>query len=340
MNFDMRSLSRAGLPAILLLALGCGESEVPGGDDGSPTTSGVGSTSDGEGSDAADGDSDDTAADTTTGAAETGATTGAEDCAAGAITISELPDDAPPGFDAVFDRDASVWGLHIYATPSVGEAKLVHAVGVLGQYLDNDENCEVDDPAVLATLQGNRASIVMFATEAELEANIGQLEGVFDQGYGLQDLYDAETHPDGAAQGDFDASLEEVLHLVTHYGWSETYPDVFGERDSAMAEAMDVARGGHFESVPASYPREAWYHYDDQTCDYECMATEYFYWALTSWLGGQDFGSRCNEIAIEWEACTPEQFETIDVAMHGLMTDRAYALPTVLPDGHYEPTAP
>ena len=338
MNFDMRSLPWASLPAIVLLALGCGEVEAPGGDDGS-TTGAMGSSSD-EGNDDTAGGSDDTAADETAGPAETGATTAVDGCAAGAITISALPDDAPPGFDAVFDRDASVWGLHVYATPSVGEDKLAHAVGVLGQYLDNDENCEPDDPAVLATLQGNRASLVMFATEAEVEANIRQLEGAFGAGYGLQDLYDSETHPDGAAEGRFDASLEEVLHLVTHYGWSETYPEVFGERDSAMAEAMDVARGGHFESVPQSYPREAWYHYDDTTCDYECMATEYFYWALTSWLGGQDFGRRCNEIAVEWEACTPAEFETIDVAMHGLMTDPAYALPSVLPDGHYEPTAP
>ena len=49
--------------------------------------------------------------------------------------------------------------------------------------------------------------------------------------------------------------------------------------------AMDHARGGHFSEVPDEYPDEAWYHYDDETCGYECMAIEYMYWGFGTFMG-------------------------------------------------------
>ena len=182
----------------------------------------------------------------------------------------------------------------------------------------------------------------MFATEREAEQAIETLEQVvpweeIDQ-LALQDLYASETHPGGAALGIFDASLEEVLHLVSSAGWSAAYPAVFGNQPgTTVANAMDIARGGFFEEVPAQYPEEAWYHYDDVTCDYGCMAVEYLYWSLTSHLGGQDFPGRCEEIAVEWEPCTAADFAVTDVAMHALLTSPDYRLPTVLPDGQYTP---
>jgi hypothetical protein len=98
---------------------------------------------------------------------------------------------------------------------------------------------------------------------------------------------------------------------------------------------MDLARGGHFESIPSSYPEEAWYHYDDRTCDYECMMVEYFYWGLTSMMGAQNYDGRCEEIAREWEACTPELVQSMDPALHSLLTDPAHKLPSILPDSTY-----
>ena len=35
----------------------------------------------------------------------------------------------------------------------------------------------------------------------------------------------------------------------------------------------------------AEYPVGAWYTYDDETCEYECMAIEYIYWGVATYLG-------------------------------------------------------
>ena len=70
---------------------------------------------------------------------------------------------------------------------------------------------------------------------------------------------------------------------------------------------MDIARGGQWLNVPSSYPDEAWYHYDDESCDYACMITEYFYWSLTSLLGAQR--NRYDEISHEWELHTPDKMK-------------------------------
>jgi hypothetical protein len=70
------------------------------------------------------------------------------------------------------------------------------------------------------------------------------------------------------------------------------------------------------------------------------MAAEYFYWTLTSLLGGQSYPGRAQEIAEEWECPTPELLEKMDPAVHRLLTDQSFALPRVLPDGVYRGMGP
>jgi len=254
--------------------------------------------------------------------------------------VGEVPA-SEPSFAPYFDKHVGVFGLNIFGTASVPDEDMLHAAAVLAQYLDNDEDGEADDPTILSALQeaeGGPASMVMFATEWEIESS-----GIFESNLGeraLQDLYATETHPQGSSLNKgFDATLEEVLHLVTHHGWAEAYPADFAEKSgSTLADAMDIARGGKFTSIPSSYPEEAWYHYDDASCSYGCMATEYLYWALTSLLGAQSYSGRCEEIEHEWELCTPEAVVTQDAAITALLQDSGYALPTVLPDGTYEPS--
>ncbi|MDQ7036663.1 MAG: hypothetical protein Q9P01_18075 [Anaerolineae bacterium] len=181
----------------------------------------------------------------------------------------------------------------------------------------------------------NHASLIMFNREGEEEQFDESAEMLFEQGVELQLLYGFETLPTG--DNEFDTTLEEVLHLITHAGYAYAYPDIWGEEPgTAVSLAMDEARGGFFDGVPRQYPDDAWYSYDDRTCEYDCQISEYIYWALTSLLGGQDFVGRLEEIGHEWRLNTPEKLQATDSRIYALLTNPEYAFPTILPDGAYE----
>jgi len=174
-----------------------------------------------------------------------------------------------------------------------------------------------------------RAFMVMWKNENDLREPPSGRTG--------QDLGNDETNPTYISSnktGRFDAALEEVFHIITHAGYSKVYPNVFGEMEgSQIANAMDIARGGRFSSIPNPYPSDAWYTYDDSTCEYNCQVTEYFYWAMTSILGGQE--NRLGEIQQEWKLNTREKVESQDPLVYQLLTNVEYAFPTVIPDGTY-----
>ena len=237
----------------------------------------------------------------------------------------------------VFSKKVNVFGVLIYATSDVSNQDLLHAANVMAQYLDNNEDSLIDNPLVLNNMVSNNSAMVLFGSEgsSELQSFMDAGDDVFDN-YILQDLYGEEIHSNWNYNSPFDATYEEVLHLVTHSGYSEVYSGVFGEQQgSLIANAMDIARGGQFLSIPRNYPADAWYSYDDNTCEYDCQITEYFYWALTSLLGAQDYPGRYDEIGHEWRANTPALVQTIDTAVYHLLTDSTYSLPSVLPDGSY-----
>lgn len=229
-----------------------------------------------------------------------------------------------------FDRKVEVFGVDIYAVSGVENVKLLHAANILAQYIDNDEDGEVDNPLVIDKMVANKAFIVMWNTEADFPDEV-------PRGRVGQDLGNHETRPEWhitGRVGAFDAALEEVWHIITHAGYSRAYPDVFGEAPgSSMADAMDIARGGQFMSIPNPYPTDAWYTYDDSTCDYACMATEYFYWAMTSMLGAQ--ANRLGEIEQEWRLNTRNKVQQSDSTIFDLLSDPQYKFPMVLPDGTY-----
>ena len=235
------------------------------------------------------------------------------------------------GFSS-FNRKVVVFGIDIYAVSSVEDTKLLHAANVMAQYLDNDEDGKVDDQLVLDKMLENKAFMVMWKNENDLE-NIEPPSG--REG---QDLGNDETHPNfvsNGRMGEFDASLEEVLHIINSAGHSAAYPNAFGQGvGSDLANAMDIARGGQFITIPNLYPANAWYSYDDQTCDYaSCQTIEYLYWAITSILGAQE--NRLNEIDDEWRLNTRQKVEDTDTAIFTLLTNPIYKIPTILPDGTY-----
>lgn len=238
----------------------------------------------------------------------------------------------------VFTKRVDVFGISVYATATTSDEKILHAAAVMAEYLDNDEDGVPDNPEVMDALLSSEAALTMKKTEDEY---VGEEWRMLRQKYlppgPKQGLYDEETIPNAREKGVFDASLEEVLHLLTDYGWGRAYPDAFDTvPGTKLAEAMDKARGGHFEEVPEKYPEDAWYSYTDETCRYDCQLAEYIYWALTSILGAQDFPGRLERIGDEWKLNTQEKVKERDPAVYALLTDPKYKFPTVLPDGNYK----
>ncbi|GEM_PF-387454 len=234
-----------------------------------------------------------------------------------------------------FPKSTSVFGTLIVGTAKTSDESMIHAANIMAEYLDNNEDGIADNPAVVDHLKAKGATLLMAATEDEIQSLFDKLP----DSDAYQDLYASEVivgDSETITNGEFDATLEEVLHLITHVGYAGVYPSVFGESvGSILADAMDVARGGQFVTIPTSYPANAWYTYDDETCDYSCMATEYFYWSLTSILGAQDGAGRLQQIQQEWKLNTKALVQEKDSLVFDLLTDTQYRIPTSLPDGDY-----
>jgi len=94
---------------------------------------------------------------------------------------------------------------------------------------------------------------------------------------------------------------------------------------------MDIARGGHFTSISKNFPDSSIYHYDDTTCSYRCMTTEFIYWALTSQLDGQD--KRLGRISNEWEANTPAKLKERLPGMVDLLLDHPNSMELFFSNG-------
>jgi hypothetical protein len=228
------------------------------------------------------------------------------------------------GFTAT-NRKVDVFGIPIYAYSDVEDSKLLHAANLMAQYLDNDEDGSIDNLTLLNALTSNNAALFMWKSESQINLN-------------AQDLGADESIPSwhiNGHTGQFDAALEEVWHVITYTGYANAYPTIFGENaGTSLTNAMDIARGGNFTTIPNPYPANAWYTYDDQTCEYNCMSTEYIYWAMSSILGAQE--NRLSEISQEWDLNTSTLVQNTDTAIYTLLTDPQYKFPTVLPDGTYK----
>ena len=237
---------------------------------------------------------------------------------------------SPPKFDNHFEKYVEVFGIPIYATANTPDDKVLHAANVLAQYLDNDVDGTPDNPLVVEKIKANDGGIPLFSGE-DIDDNILYTANDEYTEYCWVALYADEINP----RNGFDASLEEILHMITECGYANAYPEIFGEHeDSLIAEYMNNARGGFFDQIPRSYPSDAWYTYDDYTCDYRCMITEYFYWSMTSILGAHE--NRLSEIGQEWKLNTKEKIMEGDPDIYNLLTEPEYKFPTILPDGNYQ----
>ena len=225
----------------------------------------------------------------------------------------------------------------IYAEQSVSDAKVLHVAAVAAELLDNDENGVVDDINIFNSLQDNHALMPVFSYDGN--SCMDDFEDHYNGDGVSAVLYRNEIDPSNPGHWGDDATVEEVVHTINHVGHVNVYPSYFDitPNSSVMSDAMDIARGGQFLSIPSQYPEEAWYHYDDWTCDYECMAIEYMYWSIVSNMGILDDPQTCTGIDNEWELCTPELFSSTDIMMHELITDPVHKIPQLAPDGNYCP---
>ncbi|MFT5858172.1 MAG: hypothetical protein ACI865_000256 [Flavobacteriaceae bacterium] len=254
------------------------------------------------------------------------------------FTIEANPNPTDPALSS-FTKYVNVLDcFEIYGEPTISDAKVLHAAAVAAELLDNDEDGIVDDLLIKDELANSSALMPLFSSEGSAA------ETAFDSNYtgnGVSAvLYNNEIDPTQTGYWGADATVEEVLHTINHVGHTNVYPSAFSmsANSSLMSAAMDSARGGQFLTIPSPYPASAWYHYDDVTCDYECMAIEYIYWSIVSNMGILDDAATCSGIANEWEPCSPSLFQSIDVLMYALITDPQYKLPQIAPDGNYCPS--
>ena len=228
--------------------------------------------------------------------------------------------------------------IHIYAESNISDEKVLHVAAIAAELLDNNEDGVVDDPLIEASLIELNAIMPVFQSE-----NGNSIDTFFDN---LEDdgclgavLFRNEIDPSQPGHWGDDATVEEVLHTINSCGHVEVYPSLYAlePNSSDLTDAMDMARGGQFITIPDPYPDEAWYHYDDWTCEYDCMAMEYLYWCIVTNMGILADAQTCAGIANEWEPCTPELFESTDTLMFNLVTDPENMLPQLAPDGNYCP---
>lgn len=250
-------------------------------------------------------------------------------------------DRAPhPAFEGIFTRFIDVFGIKVYATDDADTDKFVHVAHILAEYLDNNENGIVDNQEVVTAMRKKQAAMIVFDNP-----NSADYENFFEN-FNIPDaaanlLVVGEVHTDqidtnSAAYEDgisnrFDATLEEVFHLITHEGYNTIYKKIFGENSkSTLGKAMDAAIANGYYNPDANSTQ----------LEYNTKCTEYFYWVMTSMLGAQDYESRAEAISNEWSLNTRDQVQEQDPVMFELLSNPIYGLPERLPDGDYSPQMP
>ena len=230
---------------------------------------------------------------------------------------------------------------------------------MLFQYIYNDEDGFADNPKVLNAMLNRNGGMSIFESVEVESVTKRKYQHIIDEyDFMYSRLYKDDIKPEGSrfVKGSFvgDNSIEEILHMVTKQGYGFAYPSAFGlagyalpegEETSLLSDAARIARGRVDDDARGGYPDEAWYRRYDDGCEWECIATEYIFWGITSFLYGQDYSCMdydqvCDDyldtgskIFEEWELNTPEQVKERDKSLHKLLTTKKFSFPSILPDG-------
>jgi len=247
-----------------------------------------------------------------------------------------------------------VFGVMAFAHKSVAEAKFQHLASILAEWLDNDEDGCIDTPAVLKHLNNkDLPSYVVIKNNGS--------DDTWYQPFLRKDwvctapLESYEAKPEctglkGTNQCS-DATLEEVLHVLTSQGYALAFPKFFKmgtpsidlktkykNIKSTLATLTDAARGGipRVPSVPkgGKFPAKAYYTYRTASCQFDCNANEYWWWSTAAMTG---LLKNRSEVKSEFKYYLPEVFKAKDPKMYALITDttKGYKLPTRPPNGKY-----
>lgn len=110
------------------------------------------------------------------------------------IRVSPLPDELN-AYREFFDKYVSVFGIPIIAEEGVPDWKVEHAGNVMAQYLDYDEDGEVNNKDVLRSIHIRRGLILMFT-----EPGSDMMEAVWEADLSGQDLNKPDIPPHAVSQ--------------------------------------------------------------------------------------------------------------------------------------------
>ena len=131
------------------------------------------------------------------------------------FTIKSISDSS---ISNIFSKELDIFGLKVFATSGTSDEDIIHAGKIYAEYLDNNKDGIVDDSLVLEKMIASKAVLGMTKDQNETDSlDFASLENL---GYQVQDLNGVETIQNSSEINKFDATLEEVLHLITDYGLS------------------------------------------------------------------------------------------------------------------------
>lgn len=240
----------------------------------------------------------------------------------------------------IFDRVVDVFGIKVYATKTVSFKNLIHVCKLLAGFLDNDNNGEVDNAYTHEVLRGRHSSIGIFKDELE-QLSFSEYVMSIQKIVNFYSMDESKMFPHKYYAVNDVYSLEHTCHLVTS-GWALGYPQIYGWDETSKSQltaAMDIARGGHFTTIPQTYALTAWFNSTQAGCDYKCMARKYTWWVLSSVLGIQEFRIKDKRYVIEWKLPLRSQVKEFDKLGFYLMTDKKYKLPQNIPNSNYTYTS-
>ena len=162
------------------------------------------------------------------------------------------------------------FGIEICAMPKVEDKFLNHAKKIMDKLVDYNNDGMVDNQKVIdkiistgsvfAVFRNNRdernfgkyfypdevmeeVKDIMGQNGWDFESDEDKITAVFEPKYGT--FLSVFTKEMNLNSKDWDPTIEEALHLITHMGYAQAYPNIFGQnKNTKIAKLMDEAREG------------------------------------------------------------------------------------------------